>query len=43
MIPKDQWKMIANQLKAARSLAGLTQARLAEMAQVSVPTIKRAE
>lgn len=35
--------MIGNQLRAARSLLGLTQAEVAEAAGVSVPTVKRAE
>lgn len=33
----------AEQLRAARSMAGLTQAALAERAGVSVPTVKRLE
>jgi len=32
-----------NQLSAARSLAGLTQAQVAEAANLSIPTVKRAE
>lgn len=35
--------MTGNQLKAARSLVGRTQAQIAKAAGVSVPTIKRAE
>mgnify|MGYP002631603281 CR=1 FL=1 len=35
--------MTGNQIKAARSLLGMTQAQLAEAAAVSIPTIKRAE
>lgn len=35
--------MTGNQLKAARSLAGLSQADVAKAAGLSVPTVKRAE
>lgn len=35
--------MKANQLRAARALLGLSQAEVASMAGLSVPTIKRAE
>ena len=35
--------MIGNQLRAARSLIGLSQAEVAERSGLSVPTIKRAE
>ena len=35
--------MTGNQLRAARSLKGWTQAQLAEAAGLSVPTVKRAE
>lgn len=35
--------MTGNQIKAARSLIGWSQAQLAEAAGLSVPTVKRAE
>ncbi|WP_297778975.1 helix-turn-helix domain-containing protein [uncultured Roseovarius sp.] len=35
--------MTGNQLRAARSLLGWSQNQVAEAAQVSVPTVKRAE
>ncbi len=35
--------MIGNQLKAARSLIGWTQAQVAQAAGLSIPTVKRAE
>ncbi|WP_226941884.1 helix-turn-helix domain-containing protein [Pseudooceanicola spongiae] len=35
--------MTGNQIKAARSLLGWTQARVAEASGVSIPTVKRAE
>ena len=35
--------MTGNQLKAARSLVGWTQAQVAQAAGLSIPTIKRAE
>ena len=43
LIPRDQGGMIGNQLQAARALAGLTQAQVAQAAGVSIPTVKRAE
>lgn len=36
-------KMTGNQLQAARTLIGWSQARVADAAGVSVPTVKRAE
>ncbi|WP_299661679.1 helix-turn-helix domain-containing protein [uncultured Ruegeria sp.] len=35
--------MTGNQLQAARALIGWSQARVAEAAKVSIPTVKRAE
>jgi transcriptional regulator with XRE-family HTH domain len=35
--------MIGNQLRAARSLVGWSQAQVAEKAGLSIPTVKRAE
>jgi transcriptional regulator with XRE-family HTH domain len=35
--------MTGNQLKAARSLIGWTQAQVAQAAGLSIPTVKRAE
>jgi transcriptional regulator with XRE-family HTH domain len=35
--------MDSNQLRAARHLLGWTQAQLADAAEVSIPTVKRAE
>ncbi|SIS86882.1 helix-turn-helix transcriptional regulator [Paracoccus saliphilus] len=35
--------MTGNQIRAARSLLGLSQAQVAESAGISVPTVKRAE
>jgi transcriptional regulator with XRE-family HTH domain len=35
--------MSSNQLRAARHLLGWTQAQLAEAAELSIPTVKRAE
>ncbi len=35
--------MTGNQLQAARALIGWSQARVAEAANVSIPTVKRAE
>ncbi|QFU07284.1 hypothetical protein PARPLA_01193 [Rhodobacteraceae bacterium THAF1] len=35
--------MTGNQLRAARSLLGWTQAQVAEAASLSIPTVKRAE
>jgi transcriptional regulator with XRE-family HTH domain len=35
--------MTANQIRAARALLGLSQAEIAALAGVSVPTVKRAE
>ena len=35
--------MIGNQLRAARSLIGLSQSEVAERSGLSVPTVKRAE
>jgi transcriptional regulator with XRE-family HTH domain len=43
LIPKDQEAMTGNQLKAARSLVGWTQAQVAQAAGLSIPTVKRAE
>lgn len=36
-------KVSGRQLASARTLVGLTQARVAEMSRVSVPTLKRME
>lgn len=35
--------MVGNQLRAARSLIGLSQAQVAALSGLSVPTVKRAE
>ncbi len=42
MIPMDQI-VSGRQLAAARTLLGLTQAKIAEAANISVPTLKRME
>jgi transcriptional regulator with XRE-family HTH domain len=43
MISESILKVSIRQLKAARALVGWSQERLAEVAKVSVPTIKRLE
>jgi predicted transcriptional regulator len=44
MIQRDQEQMITpGQMRAARALLGISQSDLARAADVSVPTIKRAE
>lgn len=43
MILMDELHPTGRQLAAARTLAGLTQAAVAETARISVPTLKRME
>jgi transcriptional regulator with XRE-family HTH domain len=40
---RSRGNMTGNQLRAARSLIGMSQAQLAVLAGLSIPTVKRAE